>query len=53
MARVILHVEGCTQNNGPFWGTLKVRGRRVMSTQKGIIILTTPAMNVQVIMQAF
>ena len=32
---------GC-QNYGPFWGTLNIRGRIIIGTQKGTIILTTP-----------
>ena len=31
---------GC-QNHGPFLGTLKIRGRIIVGTQKGTIILTT------------
>ena len=35
-----LHTAGC-QNYGPFWGTLNIRGRIIIGTQKGTIILTT------------
>ena len=31
---------GC-QNYGPFLGTLNIRGRIIIGTQKGTIILTT------------
>ena len=31
---------GC-QNYGPFFGTLNIRGRIIIRTQKGTIILTT------------
>ena len=31
---------GC-QNHGPFLGTLNIRGRIIIGTQKGTIILTT------------
>ena len=34
---------GC-QNYGPFLGTLNIRGRIIIGTQKGIIILTTTHM---------
>ena len=32
---------GDCQNYGPFLGTLNIRGRIIIGTQKGIIILTT------------
>ena len=35
---------GC-QNYGPFLGTLNIRGRIIIGTQKGTIILTTLLMN--------
>ena len=35
---------GC-QNYGPFLGTLNMRGRTIMGTQKGTIILTTTHMS--------
>ena len=35
---------GC-QNYGPFLGTLNIRGRTIMGTQKGTIILTTTHMD--------
>ena len=34
------HVDGC-QNYGPFLGTLNIRCRTIIGTQKGHIILTT------------
>ena len=34
------HMGGC-QNYGPFLGTLHIRGRTIIGTQKGTIILTT------------
>ena len=34
------YMEGC-QNYGPFLGTLYIRGRIIIGTQKGTIILTT------------
>ena len=34
------HMGGC-QNYGPFLGTLNIRGRIIIGTQKGTIILTT------------
>ena len=36
-------MEGC-QNYGPFLGTLNIRGRIIIETQKGTIILTTTHM---------
>ena len=36
----MLHMGGC-QNDGPFWGTLNIRCRSILGTQKGSIILTT------------
>ena len=35
---------GC-QNYGPFWGTLNIRCRIVIGTQKGTLILTTTHMD--------
>ena len=35
-----IYVGGC-QNYGPFWGTLNIRRRTILGTQKGTIILTT------------
>ena len=35
-----LYMAGC-QNYGPFLGTLNIRGRIVIGTQKGTIILIT------------
>ena len=40
MVHVKIHVGGC-QNYGPFLGTLNIRGRIIIGTQKGTIILTT------------
>ena len=37
------HMSGC-QNYGPFLGTLNIRGRIIIGTQKGTIILTTSHM---------
>ena len=36
----ILHMCSC-QNYGPFWGTLNIRCRIIIRTQKGTIILPT------------
>ena len=36
---------GC-QNYGPFLGTLNIRGRIIIGTQKGTIILTTTHMGI-------
>ena len=36
---------GC-QNYGPFLGTLNIRGRIIIGTQKGTIILTTSHMRI-------
>ena len=36
-----IHMGGC-QHYGPFWGTLDIRGRIIIGTQKGTIILTIP-----------
>ena len=36
----VAHMGGC-QNYGPFLGTLNIRGRIIIGTQKGTIILTT------------
>ena len=38
-----LYMGGC-QNYGPFLGTLNIRGRIIIGTQKGPIILTSPHM---------
>ena len=38
-----LHMGGC-QNYGPFLGTLNIRCRTIIGTQKGTIILTTTHM---------
>ena len=35
-----VYMGGC-QNYGPFLGTLNIRGRIIIGTQKGTIILTT------------
>ena len=35
------YMGGC-QNYGPFWGTLNIRCRTILGTQKGTIILTIP-----------
>ena len=35
-----LHMGGC-QNYGPFWGTLIIKCRTILGTQKGTLILTT------------
>ena len=40
---VITYMEGC-QNYRPFLGTLYIRGRIIIGTQKGTIILTTTHM---------
>ena len=37
------YMGGC-QNYGPFLGTLNIRGRIIIGTQKGTIILTTSHM---------
>ena len=39
-ANVVGHMAGC-QNYGPFLGTLNIRGRIIVGTQIGTIILTT------------
>ena len=39
------HMGGC-QNHGPFLGTLNIRCRFIIGTQKGTIILTTTHMGV-------
>ena len=36
---------GSCQNDGPFLGTLNIRGRTIIGTQKGTIILTTTHMS--------
>ena len=38
--QVVTYMGGC-QNYGPFLGTLNIRGRIIIGTQKGTIILTT------------
>ena len=35
-----MHLGGC-QNDGPFLGTLNIRGRIIIGTPRGTIILTT------------
>ena len=37
---IYMYMGGC-QNYGPFLGTLNIRGRIIIGTQKGAIILTT------------
>ena len=37
---IICYMGGC-QNSGPFLGTLNIRCRTMIGTQKGAIILTT------------
>ena len=39
------YMGGC-QNHGPFLGTLNIRGRIIIGTQKETIILTTTHINV-------
>ena len=41
------YMEGC-QNYGPFLGTLNIRGRIIIGTQQGTIILTTNHMGFHV-----
>ena len=41
MKEAPIHLGGC-QNYGPFLGTLNIRCRILIGTQKGTIILTTP-----------
>ena len=38
---------GC-QNYGPFLGTLNIRGRIIIGTQKGTIILTTTHIGIRI-----
>ena len=38
-----MHMGGC-QNYGPFLGTLNIRCRIIIGTQKGTIVLTTTHM---------
>ena len=38
------HIGGC-QNYGPFLGTLNIRCRTILGTEKGTIILTTAHIN--------
>ena len=45
MLYACMYMGGC-QNYGPFWGTLYIRCRTIMGTQKGTIILTTTHMYV-------
>ena len=42
---------GVCQNYDPFWGTLNVRCRTIIGTQKGTIILTTTPMQAGVSVQ--
>ena len=37
---------GC-QNYGPFWGTLNIRCRIIIKTQKGTLILRTTHMRIE------
>ena len=37
----MMGMMGSCQNYGPFLGTLNIRGRIIIGTQKGTIILTT------------
>ena len=43
---------GC-QNYGPFLGTLNIRGRIIIGTQKGTIILTTTHIYVYVYVDVY
>ena len=42
-----LYMGGC-QNYGPFLGTLNIRGRIIIGTQKGTIILTTTHIDIYI-----
>ena len=44
---VLLTYMGGCQNYGPFWGTLNIRCRIIIGTQKGTMILTIPHMVVR------
>ena len=46
-AHSLLNAMGGCQNHGPFLGTLNIRCRIIIGTQKGTIILTSTHMNTE------
>ena len=53
METTIMGSMGGCQNYGPFLGTLNIRGRIIIGTQKGTIILTTTQVIVRVFLISF